>query len=38
MADEHVWLTYVAASGKRRYVAEGPYDNNPSNVWGTGGI
>lgn len=31
-----VWLTYTSYSGKRRYVAIGPDDNNPSNTWGTG--
>lgn len=36
ITDAHVWLSYIASSGKRRYVACGPYDGNPKNVWGTG--
>lgn len=38
ITDGHVWLTYISSSGKRCYIAEGPYDNNPSNTWGTGGV
>lgn len=33
-----VWLSYIAKSGKRRYVAEGPYDGNRKNVYVKGGI
>lgn len=34
----YVWLSYISNSGSRRYVAEGPYDGNPKNIWGTGGV
>lgn len=33
-----VWLSYISNSGARRYVAEGPYDGNRSNVYVSGGI
>lgn len=38
VANGFVWLSYVSNTGKRRYVAEGPYDGNPKNVYGTGGV
>lgn len=38
IANGFVWLSYVSNSGARRYVAEGPYDGNPKNVYGTGGV
>lgn len=34
----YVWLSYISKSRERRYVAEGPYDNNSKNVWVKGGI
>lgn len=34
----YVWLTYVGGSGARRWVSEGPFDNNPNNVWVKGGV
>ena len=34
--DGYVWISYIASSGNRRYVAIGPDDNNPENVWGSG--
>lgn len=34
----YVWLSYLTSKGQRRYVAEGPYDGNPKNVYGTGGV
>lgn len=34
----YVWLSYIARSGKRRYVAEGPYDGKKSTIYVTGGI
>lgn len=34
----YVWLSYVSDTNQRRYVAEGPYDGNPKNVYGTGGV
>lgn len=33
-----VWLSYIGGSGARRYVAEGPYDGNPNNVYVSGGV
>jgi len=33
-----VWLSYVSNSGVRRYIAEGPYDGNPNNVYVSGGV
>lgn len=36
--DGFVWLSYISYSGVRRYVAEGPADGNPSNVWLVGGV
>lgn len=38
IANNYVWLSYIGASGNRRYVAEGPMDGNPNNVWGVGGV
>lgn len=38
IANGYVFLSYIGASGNRRYVAEGPYDGNPNNVWGVGGV
>lgn len=38
VANGYVWLSYISNSGSRRYVAEGPYDGNPDNVYGTGGV
>lgn len=38
IANGYVWLSYISNSGARRYVAEGPYDRNHKNVWGTGGV
>lgn len=34
----YVWLSYIGGSGKRRYVAEGPYDGKENTVYVTGGI
>ncbi|MCR0371924.1 SH3 domain-containing protein [[Clostridium] innocuum] len=34
--DGYAWISYLTASGKRRYVAVGPDDGNPDTVWGTG--
>lgn len=33
-----VWLSYISFSGVRRYVAEGPADNNKNNVYVRGGV
>jgi hypothetical protein len=38
IADGYVWLSYVGTGGARHYVAEGPYDNNPNNVYVSGGV
>lgn len=38
IANGYVWLTYVAYSGARRYVAEGPYDGNAKNIYVSGGV
>lgn len=38
VTDGYVWLSYISNSGVRRYVAEGPYDGNPNNVWVSGGV
>lgn len=32
----YVWISYIAASGTRRYVAVGPDDNRTDTTWGTG--
>lgn len=32
----YIWISYIAYSGYRRYVAIGPNDGIASNVWGTG--
>lgn len=34
----YVWLSYIGKSGKRRYVAEGPFDGKKSTVYLKGGI
>lgn len=34
--DGYIWISYIAYSGYRRYVAVGPNDGIDSNVWGTG--
>lgn len=36
--DGYVWLSYESYSGVRRYVAEGPNDGDPTNVYVSGGI
>ena len=36
MANGYVWISYLAVSGYRRYVAIGPDDGDPATVWGHG--
>lgn len=36
--DGFVWLSYVSASGVRRYVAEGPNDGKENTVYVSGGV
>lgn len=38
ISDGFVWLSYVSYSGVRRYIAEGPADGNPNNVYVSGGV
>lgn len=38
VANGYVWLSYISYSGVRRYVAEGPADNDPNNVYVSGGV
>jgi hypothetical protein len=38
IANGFVWLSYVSFGGVRRYIAEGPYDGNPNNVYVSGGV
>jgi len=38
VADGFVWLSYLSFSGVRRYIAEGPDDDNDNNVWVSGGV
>ena len=35
-ANGYAWISYVAGSGLRRYVAVGPDDGRTDTVWGTG--
>lgn len=32
----YAWISYIASSGVRRYIAVGPDDGNVNTVWGTG--
>lgn len=32
----YAWISYIAGSGARRYIAVGPDDGNVNTVWGTG--
>lgn len=32
----YVWISYIASSGNRRYIAVGPNDGNVGTTWGTG--
>lgn len=34
----YVWLSYISYSGERRYVAEGPDNNDPNDVYVSGGV
>lgn len=34
--DELIWISYIAYSGNRRYVAIAPNDGISSNIWGSG--
>ncbi|MBO0475181.1 SH3 domain-containing protein [Enterococcus ureasiticus] len=36
MANGYAWISYVAGSGNRRYVAVGPDDGRVDTTWGTG--
>ncbi|MFK4568374.1 peptidoglycan amidohydrolase family protein [Enterococcus sp. UD-01] len=36
MSNEYAWISYIGASGKRRYVAVGPDDGRIDTTWGTG--
>lgn len=36
MANGYAWISYIAGSGNRRYVAVGPDDGQVSTTWGTG--
>lgn len=36
MVNGYAWISYVAASGYRRYVAVGPDDGKSGTVWGKG--
>lgn len=38
VANGYVWLSYISYSGVRRYVAEGPANGNPKDVYVTGGV
>ncbi|WP_185952923.1 SH3 domain-containing protein, partial [Escherichia coli] len=35
-ANGYAWISYIAGSGLRRYVAVGPDDGRTDTVWGTG--
>lgn len=35
-ANGYLWISYLAVSGLRRYVAIGPDDGDPKTVWGSG--
>ncbi|MET3564108.1 GH24 family phage-related lysozyme (muramidase) [Enterococcus rotai] len=35
-ANGYAWISYVASSGLRRYIAVGPDDGRTDTVWGTG--
>ncbi|OEG13442.1 SH3 domain-containing protein [Enterococcus ureasiticus] len=36
MTNGYVWISYIAGSGKRRYVAVGPDDGQIDTTWGRG--
>lgn len=36
--DGYVWLSYVSWTRQRRYVAEGPNNNNPKDIYVSGGV
>lgn len=38
VANGYVWLSYISYSGVRRYVAEGPANGDPNDVYVTGGV
>ncbi len=38
IANGFVWLSYVSYSGVRRFVANGPYNGNPNDIYVTGGV
>lgn len=38
VANGYVWLSYIGASGVRRYVAEGPNDGREDTVYVSGGV